>query len=182
MAGAVHLGPPAEEREQGNSLTPSWLQDFFPPGLRNLLQLSEADAGPYDSPLCEVPHDAPKHKPHPQTSPGAVPALEGALGSPVPTLQAEPTFPGWVLGVSRRSVPRLGSPKAQRFLPSVTPDLEMPVHWESQLFLGCYSLARESETSLCAHEGCDRGSCLPQNVLGGRDVTEAVGMHRPDTS
>lgn len=30
MAGAVHLGPPAEEREQGNSLTPSRLQDFFP--------------------------------------------------------------------------------------------------------------------------------------------------------
>lgn len=27
MAGAVHLGPPAEEREQGNSVTPSWLQD-----------------------------------------------------------------------------------------------------------------------------------------------------------
>lgn len=30
MAGAVHLGPPAEEREQGKFLTPSRLQDFFP--------------------------------------------------------------------------------------------------------------------------------------------------------
>lgn len=30
MAGAVHLGPPAEEREQRNSLTLSRLQDFFP--------------------------------------------------------------------------------------------------------------------------------------------------------
>lgn len=30
MAGAVHLGLPAEEREHGNSLTPSWLQDFSP--------------------------------------------------------------------------------------------------------------------------------------------------------
>lgn len=51
-------------------------------------------------------------------------------------------------------VPRLGSPKAQRFFPIVTSDLEMPVHWESELFLGCHSLMRESETSLCAHEGC----------------------------
>lgn len=30
MAGAVHLGPPTEEREQGDSLTSSRLQDFFP--------------------------------------------------------------------------------------------------------------------------------------------------------
>lgn len=112
IAGAVHLGPPAEEREQRNSQN-SQLRGFFPSGLGNLLQLSEADAGPCDSPWCEVAHDAPKHKPHPQTSPGAVPALEGALGSPLPTLQAEPMFPGWVLCVSRRSVPRLGSPKAQ---------------------------------------------------------------------
>lgn len=153
IAGAVHLGPPAEEREQRNSQN-SQLGGFFPSGLGNLLQLSEADAGPCDSPWCEVAHDASKHKPHPQTSPGAVPALEGALGSPLPTLQAEPMFPGWVLCVSRRSVPRLGSPKAQIFLPNVTPDLEMPVHWESQLFLGCHSLVRESETSFCTDEGC----------------------------
>lgn len=101
MAGAVHLGPPAEEREQGNSLTPSWLQDFFPSGLGDLLQLSEADARACDSPWCE---------PHPQTSPGAVPAVEGALGSPVPTLQAEHMFPGWVLCVSKRSVPKAQIP------------------------------------------------------------------------
>lgn len=52
--------------------------------------MSEADAGPCDSPWCEVPHDASKHKRYPQTSLGAVPALGGALGSPVPSLQAEP--------------------------------------------------------------------------------------------
>lgn len=92
---------------------------FFSPGLGNLLELSEADAGPCDSPWCEVLHDAPKHKPHPQTSLGAVPALEGALGSPVPTLQAEPlpqagffvspggACPGWAVPKPRDSFPVL---------------------------------------------------------------------------
>lgn len=37
---------------------------------------------------------------------------EEALGSVVPTVYIKPVVPGWVLHVSRSSMPRLGSPEA----------------------------------------------------------------------
>lgn len=79
----MHLGPSAEESEQGSCVTHSWTQlgcSMFSPGLKNLLLLSQADVDcdvwcPVTILGAEVIHSALRYKPYPQTCFRAVPAL-----------------------------------------------------------------------------------------------------------
>lgn len=95
---------------------------MFPPGLGNVLQLPEADVGPVTVPGGKFPCDAPKHKPHPQTSLGAVPALGELWAVLFPPFRQnlcsqvgffvspEGACPGWAVLKPRDSFPMLIRP------------------------------------------------------------------------
>lgn len=110
---------------------------IFPPGLGNLLQLSEADAGPCDCPWCEAPHGAPKYKPHPQTNLGAVLLLRELWAALFPLFRQNPCSHLGFLE-SPEGACQAGQSQSPEVPSQCQSDLEMPVHWESQLFLGCH--------------------------------------------